>query len=632
MRLTISIAGDGRLSEIDVLPDESIENVSALIEVEFGILVPQQQISYNNAVLAQPSLKLSELGIGDGDLLVVHKVSTRPAAGGSGATASSGSAGAGRGGGGGRRRGGFGGMPRVADLDPSLYPALSWEDLPEGLSPETLYAILQVNRGMMVEIERRDPELAAAAHVGASALQKIMLQRHIARALPEVERATKLAQLESRIATDPFDAEAQLELEKIIEKRNIEENYSMAMEHMPEAFARVFMLYIPAKINGVTVKVFVDSGAQSTILSKRCAERCNIMRLVDTHFAGVAVGVGSSKIIGRVHMAPLEVQSHRLPCTFTVIEKNSIDCLFGLDMLRRYQACIDLRAGVLRLLVDGTEVAVPFLGEADIPKDEAGGDDFHEDGDGGGGGAASTGGGKASGSDSSTISSSGGGGSALPALGSAAGGFSAASAAPSVSGSAASSGGAAAASVPPSLASIDFSAALSAARGASTAGSRAPAAAGGGLAGSGGGASGIVPPRASPALGPASPPFTIDFTALPPAAASVTAASAAGAAALERARRAAAPASGAAPPSSSAAGGSGAATGGSAPAGATATPLPGGGDAWLPPATGAASAATAFPDVSVLAALGFPADKCVRALTLCGGDAAAAAELLPFLP
>jgi DNA damage-inducible protein 1 len=37
------------------------------------------------------------------------------------------------------------------------------------------------------------------------------------------------------------------------------------------------------------------------------AERVGLMRLVDTQFAGTAVGVGTAQIIGRVHMAPLQV-------------------------------------------------------------------------------------------------------------------------------------------------------------------------------------------------------------------------------------------------------------------------------------------------------------------------------------
>lgn len=118
------------------------------------------------------------------------------------------------------------------------------------------------------------------------------------------------------------------------------------------------------------MKAFVDSGAQATIVSAACAERCNVMRLVDsryvkfiwlsmkqctenifnticelidlTRFAGVAKGVGVQKIIGRVHVAQVEIEGVYLTSSFAVLEDQSMDMLLGLDMLKRHQVSGDI--------------------------------------------------------------------------------------------------------------------------------------------------------------------------------------------------------------------------------------------------------------------------------------------------
>jgi DNA damage-inducible protein 1 len=124
------------------------------------------------------------------------------------------------------------------------------------------------------------------------------------------------------------------------------------------------MLYIEVTVNGKQMQAFVDSGAQSTILSKRAAEKCNLMRLLDTRFQGIAVGVGSAKILGRIHAAEMQVGDQFFTCSFTVLEDNKVDLLFGLDNLKRHQCNIDLVDHTLKLSNGATKV--PFLAEKDI--------------------------------------------------------------------------------------------------------------------------------------------------------------------------------------------------------------------------------------------------------------------------
>ena len=60
------------------------------------------------------------------------------------------------------------------------------------------------------------------------------------------------------------------------------------------------------------------------------------MRLVDKRHAGVAQGVGTCKIIGRIHAADIEIENKHITCAFTVIENNAVEFLLGLDMLKRF--------------------------------------------------------------------------------------------------------------------------------------------------------------------------------------------------------------------------------------------------------------------------------------------------------
>ena len=97
------------------------------------------------------------------------------------------------------------------------------------------------------------------------------------------------------------------------------------------------MLYVQVRVNGIDVKAMVDTGAQMTIMNTKCAERCNVMRLVDRRGAGIAVGVGRQRIIGVVHMCQIQVGQDYLASSFRILEDQSHELILGLDMLKRHQ-------------------------------------------------------------------------------------------------------------------------------------------------------------------------------------------------------------------------------------------------------------------------------------------------------
>ena len=154
------------------------------------------------------------------------------------------------------------------------------------------------------------------------------------------------------------------------------------MQEYPESFGQVLMLYIDTQINGHHIQAFCDSGAQTTVMSYSIAKQVGIDDWIDEAMSGTAVGVGTTKILGRVHSVNLTINNHVFPCSITVLEDHPdkpLKFLLGLDMMKRHLCILDLQAGCLKFKLGSGYLEAPFLHEKDLDQDSGGTKGFDAD-------------------------------------------------------------------------------------------------------------------------------------------------------------------------------------------------------------------------------------------------------------
>lgn len=340
MQVTVTtLMGD--VFSLEVPEDLELENFKAFCEAESGVPAKEMVIMFNGAVLKDDKKPLKEHGVKNGDMIVMEKLKKQATGGASSLP------------GGGLKMPDFGKIRMPGQAGPSTSRAAKEDD------PAWISQMLKSNPDQLALLKQNNPRLAEALENNPEEFAKILKEQQKAR----LERENARLRL---LTADPMDFEAQKLIAEEIAQKNVEQNMEMAMEYSPETFGTVVMLYIDCMVNGHPIKAFVDSGAQATIMSQAAAERCNIMRLVDKRWAGIAKGVGTQKIIGRVHMAQIQIKDDFLTTSFSILEEQPMDMLLGLDMLKRHQCCIDLARNVLVIGSTGNEA--PFLAESDLPE------------------------------------------------------------------------------------------------------------------------------------------------------------------------------------------------------------------------------------------------------------------------
>ncbi|XP_036116075.1 protein DDI1 homolog 1 [Molossus molossus] len=329
---------------LQVSPDFELQDFRALCELESGVPAQEARIIHMERLLTDDHCPLGSCGLRDGDVVVLlQEESVGPQPDFPRATPGTSSS----------RQ-----PPRAQPAPQSR--GSGERPCGQGLgSPALIRSLLLSNPHDLALLKERNPTLAEALLSGNfQTFSRVLKDQQRESALREQERLRL-------ISADPFDLEAQARIEEEIRQQNIEENMTIAMEEAPESFGQVAMLYINCKVNGHPLKAFVDSGAQMTIMSQACAERCSIIRLVDRRWAGIAKGVGTQRILGRVHLAQIQIEGDFLQCSFSILEEQPMDMLLGLDMLKRHQCSIDLKKNVLVIGTTGTQT--PFLPEGDLP-------------------------------------------------------------------------------------------------------------------------------------------------------------------------------------------------------------------------------------------------------------------------
>jgi len=120
-----------------------------------------------------------------------------------------------------------------------------------------------------------------------------------------------------------------------------------ALRENPRLFQRETMLYVNAIINGYKMPLFVDTGAQASVMNLKVCKRLGLMTSVDVSQAGIATGVGFTKIYGKLWRVPVQIGWIKFHMQFNILDMG-VSVILGHQM-KRLGMGLDMKKGGLQI-------------------------------------------------------------------------------------------------------------------------------------------------------------------------------------------------------------------------------------------------------------------------------------------
>jgi len=130
--------------------------------------------------------------------------------------------------------------------------------------------------------------------------------------------------------------------------RAVAKQKDTAFRENPRLFKRETMLYVDAIVNGSIMPLFVDTGAQASVMSLKTCKKLGLMTSVDVSQAGVATGVGMTRIHGKLWRVPVQIGRTKFHMQFNILDMG-VSIILGLDQMKRLGMSVDLKRGGLQI-------------------------------------------------------------------------------------------------------------------------------------------------------------------------------------------------------------------------------------------------------------------------------------------